>query len=274
MVRLVSGVSIPEDAVCTCPWTFQPVIHETYTPPLTVRKRRQTSSRHQHLSDPLATRGNPLCRFIHSMKTHEEYEAMDSITKQKVCDHCGRAFYALGVHKKYCNYKKQCTNCKQTKAPTEFYKDCKNRDGLRNHCKVCCMAADKKRKKNKPDYSKMKQCTNCKQTKAPTEFTKACSNRDGLRNHCKVCCMAADKKREKKNLEKHKARECEDDKVAGKRGGSLVIAAADHLDSCSDTSKSRKKRPRVDHPQLISHKRFLFQDNPPGKKGVLFSFSF
>ena len=54
---------------------------------------------------------------------HEEYEAMDSIAKQNVCDHCGRAFYALGVHKKYCNYKKQCTNCKQTKAPTEFYKD-------------------------------------------------------------------------------------------------------------------------------------------------------
>jgi len=158
------------------------------------------------------------------MKTHEEYEAMDSIAKQNVCDHCGRAFYALGVHKKYCNYKKQCTNCKQTKAPTEFYKDCKNRDGL---------------------------CT-----------------------RCKVCCIAAQKKREKKNLEKHKARECEDDKVAGKRGGSLLIAAADHLDSCSDTSKSRKKRPREDHPQLISHNRVLFQDNPPGKKGVLFSFSF
>ena len=88
---------------------------------------------------------------------------------------------------------KQCTKCKQTKAPTEIYKHRSRRDGLYVHCKVCVYAIRSKQKKYEPDYSKKKQCNKCKQTKAPTEFPKKSVNRDGLDARCKVCCNAADR---------------------------------------------------------------------------------
>ena len=88
---------------------------------------------------------------------------------------------------------KQCTKCKQTKAPTEFGKHRLRRDGLNSYCKVCFNAARRKQKKYEPDYSKKKQCNKCKQTKAPTEFPKKSVNRDGLDARCKVCCNAADR---------------------------------------------------------------------------------
>ena len=98
-------------------------------------------------------------------------------------------------HKPDYSAMKQCTKCKQTKAPTEFRKDCSKRSGLDSQCKVCCIAARKYY--SKPDYSAMKQCTKCKQTKAPTEFNKDCSRYDGLDSRCKVCCLAANKERNK-----------------------------------------------------------------------------
>jgi recombinational DNA repair protein RecR len=35
---------------------------------------------------------------------------------------------------------KHCTRCKTVKFTTEFQKCADNRDGLSNHCKVCCSA--------------------------------------------------------------------------------------------------------------------------------------
>ena len=154
---------------------------------------------------------NSLYRFIHSMETHEENTAVDSIAKQYVCDRCGRTnfvdVHALGDHKKHCNNKKQCTKCKQTKTFTEFYKDGSKRDGLDSHCKVC-RHAEAKQNDYAPDYSKMKQCTKCKQTKAPTEFYKHRSRRDGLYVHCKVCVYAIRSKQKKYEPDYSKKKQC------------------------------------------------------------------
>ena len=207
---------------------------------------------------------NSLYRFIHSMETHEENTAVDSIAKQYVCDRCGRTNFvdghALGDHKKHCNNKKQCTKCKQTKTFTEFYKDGSKRDGLDSHCKVC-RHAEAKQNRYEPDYreherKEMKQCTKCKQTKAPTEFGKDGSKRDGLTCRCKVCRHAEAKQKdyEPNYSKKKQCITCKQTKAPTEFGKHRL--RRDGLNSyCKVCFNAARRKQTKDEPDYREHER-------------------
>ena len=48
---------------------------------------------------------------------------------------------------------KKCSNCKEFKSVTEFYKNKARKDGLENYCKVCACARNKKRSENGGNFT-------------------------------------------------------------------------------------------------------------------------
>ena len=118
--------------------------------------------------------------------------------------------------KKYYNYEethrtvkgvkqKRCTKCKRWKdeSKSEFCKDRARKDGLKNRCKACDKAYERKhyRKNSKriKEYLryegrhrvvrgfKEKLCSRCKQWKYYSDFYKNCRSKDGLSLGCKEC---------------------------------------------------------------------------------------
>ncbi len=101
---------------------------------------------------------------------------------------------------------KQCTKCKKLKSKSEFSKNRKYKDGLRDWCKKCCREYKRRhyRRNRGPvkkhlvyeeshrtiDGVKQKRCTKCEKWKDESKFGKDRYHKDGLGYDCKDCVRA------------------------------------------------------------------------------------
>jgi len=93
---------------------------------------------------------------------------------------------------------KICSNCKQEKALTEFYKMRASKDGYKARCKSCAKKDNRRCARNnsikqKHTVSKTKTCARCGFVKSRIEFGKHLGQLDGKQAYCRLCMNGARK---------------------------------------------------------------------------------
>jgi len=110
------------------------------------------------------------------------------------------------------NHTKMCSNCKENKPVSEFYKEKGNKDGLRKQCKGCGKKSVEKNKERlfqehikfqleNPIY--IKNCCICKKEKLISEFSKNKNCKDGLSVQCKSCAKQYNLENAERLLQEH-----------------------------------------------------------------------
>jgi hypothetical protein len=87
---------------------------------------------------------------------------------------------------------KICSDCRIGKPPTEFYNNCRAKDGLNSTCKPCSKEQGRIKRENvrklfsSPPIGN-KNCRNCKIEKPKTEFNRSSGYPDGVSTICRDC---------------------------------------------------------------------------------------
>ena len=78
---------------------------------------------------------------------------------------------------------KKCSQCKEEKDETEFFKDSNKKSGYQSRCKECKKPTIKKYNNIIEDITKLegdKKCSICKEDKPKQDFSKDKTSKDGL----------------------------------------------------------------------------------------------